>query len=259
MLRSINEILGYTILATDGDIGRCHGFLFDDRTWIIRYMVAKTAKWLPGRKVIITPSFLDKPDWINQRLPTRLTRQQIEESPSLDEHAPVSRRYELAYHKYYALPFYWVGEAWRTYPAPFSGVIYPVPDQPLSKEAIEEEHKIAEKTGASESELRSIKEVIGYQIAAVDGEIGHVEDFLIEDDSWTLRYLVVETRNWLPGRKVLVSLQWITSIQWIDEKVHVDLTVEAIKNSPEFDPSQPVNRQHEIVLYDYYGRPYYWN
>ena len=249
MLRVINEIIGYTLLAEDGEIGRCHDFLFDDRSWVVRYMVAKTSKWLPGRKVIISPVFLQQPDWAGGLLPLRLTREQIEQSPSLDEHAPVSRQYEINYHQYYALPFYWVGqELWGAYPDP-AGVVHPVSTQPVPE---------LDDIEAEEGHLRSVKEVGGYHIAASDGDVGHVEDFLIDDQTWILRYLVMDTRNWLPGRKVLVSPQWLESIHWVNEKVYIDLSTDAIRNSPEFDPSQPVNRQYETELYDYYGRPRYW-
>lgn len=167
---------------------------------------------------------------------------------------PVSRQYEIDYHQYYAMPFYWVGqELWGAYPDP-TGVVHPVPSQPVPE---------VEEIEVEEGHLRSVNEVADYHIAAVDGDavdgdVGHVEDFLVDDITWALRYLVVDTRNWLPDRKVLVSPQWLESVSWVDEKVYVDLETDAIKNSPEFDPSQPVNRQYEIELYDYYSRPHYW-
>jgi hypothetical protein len=250
MLRRIDAITGYTIHAMDGDIGRCHDFLFDDRSWVVRYMVAKTAKWLPGRKVIISPVFLDTPDWGGGRFPVRMTRQQIEESPPLEELAPVSKQYEISYHQYYALPFYWIGhDLWGAYPDP-AGVVHPVaePPQPSAQDTDD----------ADEGHLRSTREVSGYRIAASDGEVGHVDDFLVDDQTWALRYLVVDTRDWLPGRKVLVSPQWISSIHWTDESVEVDLDSESIRTSPPFDPSQPIERFHEAALHDHYGRPCYW-
>jgi hypothetical protein len=251
MLRSVKEIDDYTLLATDGEIGRCQDFLFDDRSWVVRYMVAKTAKWLPGRKVIVSPVFLDQPDWDERRFPVRLTKQQIEEGPSLDEHAPVSRQYEISYHEYYAMPFYWVGnDLWGAYPDP-SGVVHPVAGEAEPAGA-------PEQPPPEEDYLRSTDEVRGYHIATSDGELGHVEDFLIDDLSWALRYVVVDTRNWLPGRKVLIAPAWIESVNWFDEKIHTPLDSESIRNSPPFDPSQPVDRRYESVLYDYYGRPHYW-
>lgn len=249
MLRSTKAISRFTLHATDGDIGRCQDFLFDDRNWVVRYMAAKTAKWLPGRKVVISPVFLDQPDWENSKFQVRLTREQIKRSPPLEEHAPVSRQYEIGYHQYYALPYYWTGQdLWGAYPDP-NGVIYPVPEQPTLEETETETH---------EDHLRSTDEVTGYHIAALDGEIGHVDDFLLDDITWALRYMVVDTRNWLPGRKVLVSPQWAESIHWVDGKVAVNLDRNAIKNSPEFDPLKPIKRQYEIELHKHYGHPLSW-
>ena len=99
---------------------------------------------------------------------------------------------------------------------------------------------------------------MGYYIKTTDGEVGHVDDLIVDDETWGFRYMVVDTRNWLPGRKVLISVEWIESVSWLENEVQVDVASEAIKNSPEFDPSQPVNREYEMVLYDYYGRPKYW-
>ncbi|MGD8783362.1 MAG: PRC-barrel domain-containing protein [Thioalkalispiraceae bacterium] len=249
MYRKISEITGYSIHATDGDIGHCHDFLFDDRSWAVRYMVAKTAKWLPGQQVIISPVFLEEPDWEGKRFPVRLTKDQVAKSPPLEEHAPVSKEYEIMFHQYYALPFYWLGQQlWGTHPDP-AGVIHPVPDAPKLEE---------DASDIDEGHLRSTEEVNGYHIAASDGEIGHVEDFLIDDVTWAIRYLVVDTSNWLPGRKVLLSPDWLETIKWAEEKVYANLKVEAIKNSPEYDPSQPVNRSYESELFAYYERPPYW-
>jgi len=107
--------------------------------------------------------------------------------------------------------------------------------------------------------LRSADEVEGYHIAASDGEIGHVETFLIDDAAWAIRYMVVDTRNWLPGRKVLVSPAWIQGISWSQNEVTVDLTREQIKNSPPYHKGQPMNREQESVLFTHYGRPTYWD
>jgi len=247
MLRSLSATENYVLSAKDGDIGRCKDFLFDDDFWTIRYMVADTGKWLPGRKVLISPISLGEPDWLQRRFSVSLTKEQIENSPPLDEHAPVSRRYEKRYFGYYYWPYYWTGgDIWGAAPYPPAvPVEYP--------EELEEEEKDPEK-----SHLRSVKEVTGYDIQATDGRIGHVEDFIVDDETWTVRYMVVDTRKWLPGRKVLVSPEWIERIAWGEHTVSVDLSTEEIKQSPEYDPAEPVNREYELRLYDFYGRPTYW-
>jgi hypothetical protein len=106
--------------------------------------------------------------------------------------------------------------------------------------------------------LRSVREVTDYRIQAADGSIGHVEDFVAQIDPWVIRYLVIDTRNWLPGRKVLLAPAWVEKVDWPARKVHLAATREVVKNSPEFDPSEPVNREYEVRLHDYYGRPLYW-
>jgi hypothetical protein len=248
MLRSVKEIKGYMLRARDGDIGRCKDFLFDDQIWVIRYMVADTSKWLPGKKVLISPISLGEPDYVSRLFPVRLNKMQIEQSPELDTDAPVSRQYEIKYHEYFGWPYYWRGvETWGPYSYPAPLYAY------KGKEVVNVEPE------NGDPYLRSAKEVTGYRIQARDGEIGHVEDFIVDDRPWNIRYMIVDTRNWLPGsRKVLISPDWINSIDWLEREVAVDLNVEEIKESPEYDPSAPVNREYEARLYDFYGRPKYW-
>jgi hypothetical protein len=236
-------------VAVDARIGSVHDIAFDDRTWTIRYIIADTGKWLPGRLVLLSPASFGEPDWSDHSIAVSLTKQQIENSPSIDADKTVSRQHETELHKYYGWPAYW------TYPPP--GEMHFVP--PLAP--VRENGGEPEDTDTpieQESHLRGVKEVIGYTIEATNGDIGHVEDFILQDDVWMIRYAVVDTRNWLPGQKVLVSPLWITAIRWDERTVHVDLTREAIKSGPEYDPAQPVNRDYEVRLYDFHGRPKYW-
>lgn len=247
MLRSVGELSDYVLAAEDGEIGRCRDFLFDDRHWATRYMVADTGKWLPGRKVLISILSLGDPDWIRRLFAVKLTKKQIEQSPSLDEDAPVSRRYETEYFDYHQWSYYWAGaDVWGGGPYPLAYAATPADRKGAPEERPEKCH------------LRSVREVKGYHIRAADGEIGHVEDFIVDDADWVIRYMVVNTRNWLPGRKVLITPPWVESIEWAERRVQVDLTREGVKESPEYNPSQPVNREYEVRLYDYYGRPHYW-
>lgn len=245
MLRSVSELTGYVLLARDGEIGRCKDFLFDDRHWTIRYMVADTGKWLPGRRVLVSPLSLGAPDWEEHSFPVHMTKGQVKEAPPLAEDAPVSRRYESKLAAHHGHPLYWVGPGlWGPHSSPAD----------LAKAKRTEVPDAAGET----AHLRSTKEVIGYHIAAADKDIGHVDDFIADDRAWALRYLVVDTRNWLPGKKVLVAPDWAESVSWTDRKVRVGLTADDVEESPEFDPSQPVNREYEERLYDYYGRPTWW-
>ena len=248
MLRSVKELYNYTIMAEDGEIGRCKDFLFDDQLWTIRYMVSDTGKWLPGRKVLISPISLGDPNWGYRLFQVKLTKKQIEKAPDLDEDAPVSRAYEMRWFSHYGWSYYWFG----------GGLWGPAADPTGLYVKGKKERISDEDTKLSKSHLRSAEEVMGYHIQATDDEIGHVEDFILDDENWTIRYMVVDTGNWLPGRKVLLTPAWIDSVDWGNNKVSVDLTREQVKDSPEYDPSAPVNREYEVRLYDFYGRPRYW-
>ncbi|AGA90917.1 hypothetical protein Thimo_2169 [Thioflavicoccus mobilis 8321] len=244
MLRRIGSLTGHGLAATDGEIGHCRDFLFDDRDWVTRYLVADTGGWLSGRKVLISPLALGTPDWGAGRLPIDLTRRQIEECPPLDEHAPVSREYEIAYHDYLALPFYRVGsKLWGMHPDP-AGVVTPAPaaaEPPPADQIVKEGH------------LRSCAEVHGYLLRTGDGGSEAVDDFLIDDTTWAIRFLVADTHRWLPGRQVLVPTRAIASVDWVEREIHTDLTVEAIKASPAYDPTRPVDAEFERRLDDHYG------
>lgn len=251
MLRNIKEIHGYVLVGEDGEIGQCRDFLFDERFWTVRYMVADTGKWLPGKKVLVSPISLAEPDWTIKRLPVRLTQEQIENQPPLEEHMPVSQEYEARFLTHYGYPYYWVGGGlWGpgSVPREMFG---------LNPEKVEKARQDAK--DASPNPMRSTKEVTGYRIEASDGDIGHVEDFILDTDHWVLRYVVIDTRNWLPGgRKVLVAPDWVSGMDWTHGAMQVDLTQDAIKNSPEYDPNAPINREYEVRLYDFHGRPAYW-
>ena len=250
MIRDLKELNGYRVQAVDGDIGKVNDLYFDDQFWTIRYMVVDTGGWLSERKVLISPTAMDKPNWEKKTLSVSVTKEQVESSPSIDTDKPISRRHEQALHEHYKWPFYWNMDPYAAQAGSIAYAHY----MARQEEKIKEEAKEQEKD-EGDSNLRSTREVIGYRIHAEDGEIGYVDDFIVDDENWIMRYMVVNTRNWLPGKKVLVSPAWTEKISWAEREVYVDLLREVIKDSPEFDPSAPVNRDHEDMLYDYYGRP----
>jgi hypothetical protein len=175
----------------------------------------------------------------------------VERSPKIDTHQPVSRQHEAEYYGYYGYPYYWDG------PYMWGSSFYPAGVEvsaALSREAL------AEKIGKelTDSHLRSTQAVTGYDIEAADGEIGHVAGFIFDDEAWAIRYIEAATRNWWPGKKVLVSPAWIERVSWIDAKVNVGLTRDAIKTAPEYIESTPITREYENRLHLHYGRPPYW-
>lgn len=248
MLRSFKELIDYVLAADDGHIGRCRDFLFDDRRWTVRYMVADTGKWIPNKKVLISPISLGEPDWASKLFRVNLTRKQIEQSPDIDSDAPVSREYETSLIEHFGFPPYWVGGGlWGAAAVPNAMI-------PLKGATLATDDRAQE----PEHSLRSVSQVTGYYIEAKDGDIGHVEDFIVNDDTWAIQYIVVDTRNLLPGKKVLVAPDWVKEVRWSDNRMAVDLTREQIEQSPKYDPNAPINREFEERLYDFHGRPKYW-
>jgi hypothetical protein len=255
MLRTIHAAIGCKLEAGEDVFGKVRDFLFDEDQWTIRWMVADTGTWLPGRKVLVSPVSIGDPDWDNGRLPVRMTREEIEASPGLDTDAPVSRQYEKKWFDTYGWPYYWSPGITMGGAGVWAGAMQP---QALLIEQQRENQEIEPLPEEQDDVLRSAEEVRGYHIQAADGDCGHVEDFIMDDSSWTLRYLVVDTKNWLPGRNVLIAPDWITSIRWADRTVYCDLARDTIKESPAYHPGEEIDRAYEQKLYDYYKRPAYW-
>jgi uncharacterized protein YrrD len=245
MLIKAKTMKGYTLDSFDGEIGKVMEFYFDDQHWTIRYLVADTGNWLTGRQVLISPYALVDVTRENQQIAVNLTKKQIEESPSLNSDKPVSRQFEEQYYGYYSWPTYWAGPfMWGSY----SDLVR---DSEKWNAAISDEK-------SRDHHLRSTQEVSGYHIQAADGEIGHVEDFVIDDRTWAIRYLIINTQNWLPGKKVLISTRWIERVCWSESKVFVNLPCEIIKQSPEYTDDSLLTRDYEDGLHRHYDRRGYW-
>ena len=255
MLRSMKALDGCTIGATDGDVGTVTDGYFDDLSFTVRYLVVDTGGWLSGRKVLLSPIAVRAVDWEFRRVTAALTRAQVEQSPNIDTDKPVSRQHETAYHGYYGYPPYWVGDyLWGAYPYPYFGS-----GPGLSAAELARERRWSwEAKEREDPHLRSVRAVTGYHIQATDGDIGHVEDFLVDDQSWAIRYMLVDTTNWWAGKKVLVAPAWIGRVDWAESQVHVTVTRAQIQTSPEYDPTRAVERAYETQLHDHYGQPRYW-
>ncbi len=244
MLRQAKEFKSYKLRARDGDIGNAREFYFDDRYWTVRYLVADTGGWLTDRRVLISPYALSPANDAERVLPVDLTKKQIEEGPPLESHQPVSRQYELQYYGYYGWPYY----ASDTYLGGASPLLV------IDRETPE---ATARHEDPWDPNLRSTSDVTGHHIQALDKEIGHVEDFIIDDETWSIRYLVVDTKNWWAGKHVLVSPQWIERVSWPELKVFINLSSEVIGRSPEYAP-ESLDRDYETALFGHYALPGYW-
>jgi hypothetical protein len=233
MLRSTADLAGLAIHATDGDIGSVEDIYFDDIHWRVRYLVVDTGNWLPGRLVLISPAAIEKADVGNHRLDVKLSRTQVENSPGIEAHETVSRQHELKVAKYYGWLIYWPLEA------------------TLATHVTEDEAR-------GDSNLRSVGEVRGYHVHAQDGDLGHVVDFLIDERIWEVRYLVVGTGKWLPGKKVLLDPRAAEGIDWAKSAVRVKLSQAEIKSSPQYDPTGAREAADKAHLEAYKRWPTYW-
>jgi hypothetical protein len=245
MLSTAKTLKGYKLDSLDGEIGKVEEFFFDDQHWAVRYLVADTGTWLKDRQVLIAPYALADVIKGERLIAVNLTKKQIEESPSLYSDRPVSRQFEEDYYRYFGWPMYWQGPyMWGTYPF--------ISRDPLTLRP----------TGPPEvswdPHLRSTRDVDGHHIQAVDGDIGHVEDFVVDDATWAIRYLIIDIHNWWPGKKILIAPKWIERISWIESKVFINLTREQIKASPEYTEESLQSRDYETRLHRHYKRQGYW-
>lgn len=243
------NIRKFGIKSTDGEIGTVHDLLFDDNQWTTRYLVVDTLKWLPGRKVLISPMIINHFNPADENVNVSVDKKTIKNSPDIDADRPVSRQHEVVLGRYYGLSPYWGAPGyWGHYYFPAE----------LAQANFQKAEELEAKERDEDSHLRSVKEVTGYEIEAKDGNIGHVEDFIINEDNWTIRYIIVDTKNWWPGKKVLVSPEWITNVSWSNRAVEVDLTKDKIQNGPEYNPDQAITRELEDSLYTDYDKAKYW-
>jgi hypothetical protein len=244
MLRSLKDLTGYPLTAKDGEIGQCLDFLFDDRSWTIRYMVADSGTWRSGQPVLISPVTIGAPHWRAERFPIKLTRQQIKDCPSWDAKSAISRQQEIEWFNRHRWPYYWQG------PNLWGPVATPA--ELFDKEG---DRLTNDRDETKPNPLHSINSILGFSVQAEDGGIGLIEDFFMDDNVWNLPYLVIDTKNLPPARKILISPSWGTAVDWQERSLKIDLPVEAVKTSPAYDPSLAVSREYEKLLFEHYDRP----
>jgi hypothetical protein len=245
MLIRAKTMRSFTLRCNDGPIGTVDDFYFDDHFWVVRYLVANTGSWRMGRQVLISPVALRQVSTEAKQVAIDLSMEQLENSPSWESDRPVSRQLEKEYSSYFGWPMYWKGKFMWGY-HPYATDEHKNGDHPAQIEKAWDPH------------LRSASSVGGHHIHAANGDIGHVEDFLIDTETWAIRYFIIDTRNWWPGKHVLVSPKWIARVSWSESKVYVNLSREAIKQSPEYVEGDLLTRDYEAQLHQHYKRPGYW-
>lgn len=234
----LSNLKGYRLQTQDGEIGKLKQIYFDDQHWVVRYFVVQTGTWLTaGKDVLIVPSVISAVDEKNECLKVALSRNKIQNCPPVNSALPVSRHYEQEYFRYYGWEPYWQGNPLFT-PEPAASTT-------LDTNATEENTR-----------LRSSEEIVGFPIHAIDGEIGHVKDIILEEPEGTICYLEIDTRNWLPGKHVLIAPTWIKQIDWSRKVVAVDLPQAIIESAPAYDPSEVIGRDYQVALYGHYGKAF---
>jgi hypothetical protein len=248
MLRHASQINGYAIGASDGPIGAITDLLFDDVTWRVRWLVVDTSAFLIGPRVLLPPSALSHINHIGRQLSVQLTKQQVKNSPGVDTDEPVSRRMETNLYDYFGWSPYWsAGFYMGGYG--YDGGVLPPAGLGFTPRAGQTEDALP---ADGDRHLRSIREVTGYRVEARDGDVGHVADFLLEDVDWSLHYLVIDTKTWWPGKKILISPRSIEATDWQTRTLTLDVDRQQVKDSPAYDGSQEVDRAYEYQFHGYY-------
>jgi hypothetical protein len=229
MLQSIKRLYGNPLEASDGDIGRVYDLYFDDQDWAVRYVVADTGTWLPDRQVLLSPHAFGSGPGARKAMHVNLTRKQIEDSPSVETHKPVSRQFEAEYHRYYGWPYYWEGDGlWggmRGFPVLEVPPRFTLTDPPATT---------SQNPEPADPHLRSTQAVSGYQLHAVDGIIGHVCDFLMDDKSWAINQLVIKIGHRFTGKEVLMPISQVARISYQESAIFAKLTKDGVETCPEY-------------------------
>jgi uncharacterized protein YrrD len=256
MKHVVKDLVGCKLGATDGEIGDVKEVYFEDDTWTVRYLVVDTGSWLLGRKVLISPHAISDDGWDNKIIPVNLTKEQVRNSPDIDTEKPVERQQEIELYGHYGWPYYWGGgiEPGALWAGGIGTTGMMMGNRlPVEEELQNRKNNRQEDDANNNPHLRSTDNVKGYNIVAKDGKIGEVDDFIIDDSTWKIHYLIVDTGNWFPGKKVLVSPRWIKEVEWETSSVTVNVTIDSVKNSPEYDPNQQLREDYETRLNNHYG------
>jgi len=245
MLIKIKSLKSYKLNCIDGEVGKIKEFYFDDQHWAIRYLVADTGNWHSGKQVLISPDALSSVNVESEYISINLTKKQINDSPSLENNMPISRQFEEEYYDFYGWSAYWKG----TNPS----INYPLMIH--DNEELSESNQLKKPW---DNRLHSTNNMSGHHIQAIDGELGHIVDFIIDIQKWAIRYLIVDTQNWWLGKKVLISSKWIDHVSANGLKVFINLSRESIRLSPEYTEEALLTRDYESQLHKYYNRNVYW-
>ncbi len=245
MKRSVKELLGYDIQVKDGTKGIVNDFLFDEESWTIRYMMTDIGNLFVDKKILIPRVFFEKPDWSKRLFLVHMTKDELKNSPKLEKHKPASREFEHKLNKFYNIENYWTTSYVPTFGVP--EMVVPMHQRDDSPKTV--------KDPQIDTSLRSFQEIKGYMIECLDEKHGYVTDFIVDDENWKIIYMIIDMGNvFKKEKRVMLAVNWINEIDYKDKKISINHTSKVLEESPDFDPSVPVNEEYEKNLYDYYGR-----
>ncbi len=260
MLNVVSSLKGFAIQAKDGGLGTVSDFLFDDSTWKVRWLVVDTGKWLTGRKVLIHPSAVGHADYGSRELTVALTKTQVKDSPDIAQDRPVSQQMQNDLYGYYGWDPLWGGGMYSggLYGGAMGGIASPLSTRAyFGAGAVREAERDEVSYNEGDPNLRSIAEVTGYHVHATDGNIGHVENFLVDSESWGVRYLIVDTSNWWVGQHVLLAPYAVKDVDWPGHRIQLDVTRDKVKSSPSWNPANIIGGDFEKRLHSHYDWPGY--
>ncbi len=253
MLRLLHDILGYKLDAKDDEFGRVKDFLFDDDHWTVRYLVADTGRWIPKRKVLISPAVLDKPDWEGKDFPVNLTREEIEQQPDLGEAHVVTRNDEWKWYAAYGYPYYYMPDS------AFAWGIGAIPVSIFEIDRMKAAEQSSPPDELKKRIFRSLRQIHGYSITSGHDALGTVDDLVMDDETWTIRYIKVDAHPLDAERMLLLAPQWLDAADWQAGTLNCRIPRDEVYSSPGFHPDRAIERSYEHELHAYYREPAYWN
>jgi uncharacterized protein YrrD len=257
MLHKLDGLHEFAIHATDGVVGTVKDFYFDDQSWVVRYLVVETGSWLHHRTVLLAPMSIGTADRMNRMLPASITMEQVRNSPDIDTAKPVSRQHESEFLGYYGFPLYWglfenfgiayanTGTTRMPEFVSTPSVVLPVSD-PVTVNAVDDGPT---RHDNDDPHLRSSNAVRRYHVRATDGEVGHVDGLLVDEQTWAIRHLIVNTSNWWLGHLAMVAPQSIQKMDEVEEMMELDLNRQQVKDAPHYDPDASVPETPEEIHY----------
>ncbi len=261
MLYSAATIKKLKIQTSDGAYADIEDIYFDDISWSIRYFVADIGTWLSARLVLVSPEAIRRYSEESKTFQTNLTRQQIIDSPAFDSEKTVSRQHEENLRQFYGWSPYWFASR-DIYP--LAGIyMYPLYGASLSHEGGWREDQLpptvagdvqtrVDQDKEQEVHLRSFNEVLNYSLRAIDGDIGELDDLLIESETWRITHIIADARKWWPGGQFVIDRGLVQDISWNDRNIVVSMTRDEVKDAPPYDRDRGISHSDEIILSHYY-------